>query len=67
MIVDDFINLVDNVKLVESIKLSTSFERKIIIDNKAQVLAKSRKDYLGLTIWTDGSKLNNESYGVAVC
>ena len=66
MTVDHSIDPADGVERVEIIKPSTSFVGKIIIDNKAQALAEARKDHLGLTMWTDGSKLSN-GCGAAVC
>lgn len=50
MTVDYSIDPANGFELVESIKPGISFGGKIIINNKAQVLAKARKDYPGLTI-----------------
>ena len=65
MTVDHFIDPADGVDPVEIIKPSTSFMGKIIIDNKVQVLAEAKKDHLGLTMWTNGSKLGNGRCGAA--
>ncbi len=59
MTVDHFIDPADGVEPVKIIKPSASFVGRIIIDIKAQALAKAEKDHLGLTIWTDKSKLSN--------
>ena len=65
--VDHSIDPADGLEPVEIIKPSTSFAGKIVIDNKAQALTEARKDHLGLTMWTDRSKISNGRCGASVC
>lgn len=67
MIVNHFIDLADRLEVVEIMKPNSTIMRKIIIDNKTQVLAKVRKDDLGLILWIDRFKLSKKRYGITVC
>ena len=67
MTIDHAIDPEDGVEPVEIIQSDINFLGKIFIDNKSQVLRGAGKDYAGLVIWADGSKLSDSRCGVAVC
>ena len=65
--VEHSIDPANGVEPVPVISSVSHFKNKVIIANKEQALKEARKYCTGLVLWTDGSKLDQESAEVAIC